>query len=199
LDSRIKAENQAKTFINNKCGNLNVIDYKQLYILFNTERVPKNINTVELQDNDTFRRFQRSFSGNNPKSINQKTDEANAFIASIWKSDDAEYIKDVLDNNWRSCRITGGGSGFPTMILYLKYPERYNIWLPFTTNAIYELYNRGITFVKYKYKSKYNLLSYMKFNKYVNDYFYIHNKFEPSIMPQEIDYILYRVGKEKSG
>ncbi len=172
-------------------------DYGQLFHLFNIERVPLNLNTVELQDDDTFYRFRRSFIGKNPKSIIDKLDKSNVFIADIWKSEDTKYITDVLDRIWRLCQITGAGSGFPTMILYLKASEMYNIWLPFMNDALCALYNNEIIFKPYKYKSKDNLSNYLKYNKYLNDYFRVSNNFKYKIIPQEIDYILYRISIDK--
>ena len=73
------------------------------------------------------------------------------------------------------------------MIMYLKYPDKYNVWIPFLSDALGII--TGRTFEKQK-----NVENYKEYNKCINGAMQRLIS-DPPLKPQEIDYILYRIGR----
>ena len=73
------------------------------------------------------------------------------------------------------------------MIMYLKDTEKYNVWIPFLSDALGII--EGKTFNK-----KRNVENYVEFNNYIIRSL---RQIIPNynLKPQEIDYILFRIGR----
>jgi len=187
LNSRTQSESFAKQLINSRCGNLNKTELERLLILCNTERVPPNINTYELAKKDTCTRFRLSFIGANKKNIITDLESCNKWISTLWNTTDD---MNTLKMFWKEGSIKGAGIGFPTMILYLKNPSKYNVWIPFLSNALKILTGKDIELKK-------DIKNYIEYNTVINTIF-MRDIFTPGIKPQEIDYIIFRFGLIKN-
>ncbi len=51
----------------------------------------------------------------------------NRWIERLWTATDAE-LDSVLDAFWREYEVRGAGMSLPTAVLYLRSPDRFNIW-----------------------------------------------------------------------
>lgn len=184
LFARKSAENKARILLKNKAGYFSESDLAHFLNLCNTELVPPDQYSIKLRDRETITRFQLSFIGQNRKLMTECLDSTNEWIKRLWEQTD-DYSS--LARFWSENQVHGAGMGLPTMILYLKDPSRFNVWLPFL--------NKGISiFTGQKISSKRNADNYIKFNETVNR----ELRMPFNLKPQEIDYILFRINAEAS-
>ena len=186
LDARIHNEQEARYLLDTKAGNFDKTDLIDFLTKCNKEMVPPNIHTNILNDHETCTRFQLSFIGQNRNLMVATLIECNNWMHKLWRSPD-DGIYESLELFWRNGRIKGAGSGLPTMIMYLKYPDKYNVWIPFLSDALGII--TGRTFEKQK-----NVENYKEYNKCINGAMQRLIS-DPPLKPQEIDYILYRIGR----
>ena len=181
LDARFNAESEARELLKCKVGRFNREDLKVFLKLCNTELTHNNFHNLK----HTYKRFGLAFISNRGTLI-ANTGGCNRLFSDLWQFDGNEL--DILDSFWRHSHITGAGTGLPTLILYLKHPEKYNIWFPYLSDGISSIIDK-------KLDKSINIINYTEYNNKVNNH--LKNiKYSPPIKPQEIDYILYRIGKE---
>jgi hypothetical protein len=184
LQARINAERSARQLLDARAGFFTTEELARFLDLCNTELVPPHVSD-ELRESETRTRFQLAFIGQNRCLMLRTIDECNKWIALLWKERTDEL--GVLDSFWRSSRIKGAGTGLPTMILYLKDPEVYSVWLGFLSEALSSI-------AKQTLPSSRTVHSYLQYNQAVDTC--IRKRFV--VQPQEIDYILYRLLAEGS-
>jgi hypothetical protein len=129
LFARESAENKARILLDNKPGYFSESDLAHLLNLCNTELVPPNQYSRELRDRETITRFQLSFIGQNKKLMTEYLESTNGWIKRLWGQPDDPFS--VLSRFWNDNQVPGAGMGLPTMVLYLKDPSRFNVWLPY--------------------------------------------------------------------
>jgi hypothetical protein len=184
LNTRIDAEDRAREMLNSRCGYFTEDEFKKFLYLCNTEMVPKRpYQIIDWRKNPTLTRFSAMFIGNNMKFIDT-LNESNKWIALLWQS--AADMLNVLNEFWEKGQIEGAGTSFPTVIMYLKDREIYNVWLPGLTKGL----NRAIP-IDRKVKMTKRLENYQKFNSAVNEF--LRHKYH--LKPQEVDYILFRLSQ----
>jgi hypothetical protein len=184
LEARINAERDARQLLDARAGFFTTEDLTRFFDLCNTERVPPNTSD-ELRESETRTRFQLTFIGQNRCLMLRTIDECNKWIALLWKERTDEL--GALDLFWRSSRIKGAGTGLPTMILYLKHPGTYSIWLGFLSEALSAIAGQELPTSR-------TVPDYLRYNQAVDTY--LRKRFP--VQPQEIDYILYRLSAEGS-
>ena len=72
-------------------------------------------------------RFNPGLYGNNTNLIAADVAAFNEWTRRIWETPDAQ-IAEVLDGFWKANPIAGAGTSYPTVLLYLRSPERWNVW-----------------------------------------------------------------------
>ncbi len=184
LQARIRAERSARQLLDARAGSFTTEDLARFLDLCNTELVPPNVSD-EFRASETRTRFQPAFIGRNRRLMLQTMEECNKWIALLWKDRTDEL--GTLDSFWRSSRIKGAGIGLPTMILYLKHPETYSVWLGFLSEALSSIAEQELP-------SSRTVRSYLRYNQAVDTY--LRGRFH--LRPQEIDYLLYRLLAEGS-
>jgi hypothetical protein len=167
--------------LNDKCGHFTKDDFTVFFDLSNMEVTPIEPDSYDLRSYAVSTRFRPSFMGNNRNNLLKTLDECNRWMASIWLSN-ADTLT-ILDQFWKEDSVKGAGTSFPTLIMYLKDPERYNVWIPGLAKTLGILLGR-------KFKMTRNSRNYLDFNDGVNRS--IRHQF--NLKPQEIDYILSRIG-----
>lgn len=80
-------------------------------------------------------RFKPAFYGPQVNMLVQSLDAFNTWTERLWNATD-EQLDEILDELWSNNAVYGGGITFPTALLYLKKPEKYNIWLENTTKGL---------------------------------------------------------------
>lgn len=133
LQARINAERSARQLLDARAGSFTTEDLCRFLDLCNTELVPPKVSD-EFRAVETRTRFQLAFVGQNRCLMLRTLDECNRWIALLWKDRNDEL--GTLDSFWRSSRIKGASTGLPTMLLYLKHPETYSVWLGFLSEAL---------------------------------------------------------------
>lgn len=183
LKARLQAEDQARKLLDDKSGAFDVNDMEKFLNLCNIELVPANLHSNKLRQKLTRTRFRLSFIGQNRNLMIGSLELCNYWIHCLWHSVDDPIM--VLSQFWSKNQVPGAGMGLPTMILYLKNPVEYNVWLPFLNDACNLL-------TESKLSSKRTVQNYLLYNKTINEE--LRNPL--SLKPQEIDYILFRIRAE---
>lgn len=73
-------------------------------------------------------RFGVTFLGNNRKLICEQVDVANKWIQLLWNAKEKDCVS-LVDKFMKESPIKGAKYGFPSLILYLRDPNRFNIWI----------------------------------------------------------------------
>jgi transcriptional regulator with XRE-family HTH domain len=186
LQSRRDAEESARRLLKDRAGSFTDRDLCRFLDLCNTEVVPPDDSSEELCAEETLTRFQRSFIGQNRTRMRRSLKACNELIAGLWRAGE-DGIDAILDRFWRSSpqRCKGAGTGLPTMIHYLKDPNKYSVWLV-------KSLGKGLSKVSGEnLPEARTAASYRNYNQAVDKY--LRNPFK--LEPQEIDYILYRLSK----
>lgn len=182
LLSRRDAEKEARNMLDDRAGEFTEDDFILFFRYCNTERVPSQFDVVELNDQDTHRRFNPAFMGKNRKSLLSSIKELNLWTQRLWEGNDTAL--ESLSRFWSHSQVKGAGTSFPSMIMYLKRPEYFNVWLPSLTNGLSILTGNTIA------KSR-NVDNYLKYNSAVD--FNLTKPF--GLLPQEIDYLLFCIDR----
>jgi transcriptional regulator with XRE-family HTH domain len=184
LQARRDAEESARRLLNRRAGSFTRDDLCRFLDHCNTEVVPPDASSEELRAEETLTRFQQSFIGQNRVLMLGSLKACNELIGGLWKADE-EDIDALLDRFWRSSprSCKGAGTGLPTMILYLKDPDQYSVWLVDSLGkALSKASGRRLPSTR-------TAASYRSYNRAVE--MHLRNPFR--LDPQEIDYILYRL------
>lgn len=183
LRARMDAEEEARRLLR---GGADSRQLDHFFELCNTERVPANEFSYELQPEEKQTRFIPAFWGKNRRLMLLTRDECKQWMARLWQAKKDDELS-VLESFWQSSPINGAGIGLPTMILYLKHPETYSVWLPVLRRALSSIMGETLP-------SSRTVPSYLRYNQAVDKCLRI----EVKVKPQEIDYILWRLLKEGS-
>ena len=103
----------------------------------------------------------------------------------IWNATE-EQQDEVLDELWSTSAVFGGGITFPSAVLYLKNPEKFNIWLENTTKGLQTAAN----FQPGKMRTA---EGYRLYNEAMNDF-----RMHYHLSPQNLDLILWQISSQKS-
>ena len=183
LDARERAENNARNMLKENPGVFDEKDLNTFLTYCNTERVPKDHFSDKINEDNTCTRFELSFKGMNRNLMISTIDECNKWIKLFWDADEEWFV--TLHKFWKINEVAGAGTGFPTMLLYLKDPEKFNVWLPYLNDSLSLL-------IDYKIPGKKSIENYILYNHFINSEF----KQGLGLKPQEVDYILYRIKAE---
>jgi len=182
LQARVDAEEEAHRLLDERAGRFTKDEFHRFLDLCNTELVPPSASSNTLRESKTRTRFQQSFIGANRSLMLEKLGACNDLIGRVWHAKGKEKELEILDSFWQSTRVKGAGTGLPTMIIYLKHPKTYSVWLVSLNKPLSSIAGQPLA----NWRS---VDSYLLYNRAVNDY--LRRRF--SVKPQEIDYILYRL------
>ena len=186
MNARRDAEEKARCLLRRKAGAFTREDLVTFLDHCNTERVPRDGHCGEFPEQDQKHRFVHSFVGQNRNLMVGALDACNQRIAYLWQpAGDAMY---ALDRFWEEPQVKGAGTGLPTMLMYLREPETFSVWLPFLAKALGILTGREFP-ISRRHRSVDN---YRRYNDAVNEC--LRRPFR--LEPQEIDYILSKIGKK---
>ncbi|BBA70622.1 McrB family protein [Geobacter sulfurreducens] len=126
-------------------------------------------------------RFGITFLGNNRKLICEQVDVANKWIQLLWNAKDDECAF-LVDKFMKERPLKGAKYGFPSLILYLRDPNRFNIWL--------DVMWAGMKVYSGKTYSGDSGTDYEKLNSAINQF-----RDEFQIAPQSLDIVLTELSK----
>lgn len=168
---RAKAEKDAHDLLEANLGKFNP---DKLHHLLN-ELVSTDLVDGKLVCN----RFGQAFRGAHADSVIKAWQQFNTWSVRLWQEPDAR-LERLLDDYREQKALHNAGLPLPTLILYLRDPSRYNIWLPALV--------RGLKRLSGFVKSSKTAAAYWSYNDAVNEV-----KKHYSLKPQEVDYILWQL------
>jgi len=107
----------------------------------------------------------------------------NQWVERLWKADESQ-VDEVLDAFWEAGEVEGAGISLPTIILYLRDPQRYNVWLPVMEQGLREASG-------FQPGPPRKASSYRAYNEAVLAF-----RERYGLEPQETDWILWAVARE---
>lgn len=125
LQARLKFESKAKELIENKLGQLSDSEVRELFQVINTEEKPRG--------GITKNRFAMAFIGNNVNLVTSQLDRFNQWVKRLW-TESEDQLKETLDEFWRT--PLPGMPSLPPLILYLRDPDKFSIWMEATTKGL---------------------------------------------------------------
>jgi len=120
LKTRLKGEKLARELFEKKAGKFTEGDLRDFGNWINLDGSPEK---------ETKSRFMPALYGYQINKMAEDLPAFNRWAKQIWDSSDAQ-IDPTLDAFWEAGEVSGAGTSLPTAILYLRNPEKYNIWLP---------------------------------------------------------------------
>lgn len=129
-------------------------------------------------------RFAPAFVGASVNRMVEQLDRFNDWAARLWQAPDAG-LDGLLDTFWQKRPIAYAGTSLPTLILYLRDPSRYNIWVQPMAQGLEKM--TGVV------AGRETGTAYRRYNDAVNQVRQRYN-----LQPQELDVILLLAGREEA-
>lgn len=130
IETRRAAEDQARALLDDSAGTMDDRQLRELLKLFNA-------------DSHKGRRYQTRFSpafvGATANGLAANIEKVNAWTRRLWRDseeDAFEAIRELLDDRKL---LPSSGTSYPTMLLYLRAPERFSVWLQSTDRGLKRL------------------------------------------------------------
>lgn len=128
-------------------------------------------------------RFSPAFVGAYANRIVEQLERFNDWAVRLWQVPKLD-LESLLDAFWEQKPISYAGTSLPTMVLYLRDPARYNIWL----NPM----SRGLERLTDFVAGREDGAGYLRYNDAVDKV-----RIRYDLQPQEMDLILWLAGKEE--
>jgi len=175
LETRIEGEKKARETIESRLGQFTPEDLNVF---------AKDFNSDWYKNAYRYDRFKPAFAKPQLNMLLKSLNSVNIWTEKLWNASD-EQIDDLLDEIWSTNAVYGGGITFPTAVLYLKNPEKFNIWLENTSKGLQIV--TGFTPGKYQTSGGYIAYN-TAMNKFRNQY---------NLAPQILDAILWQVSAQE--
>ncbi len=174
LQARREGESRARTLLENKLGTFVEDDLRQFLTDLSTD--------YWADGNLSHNRFMPALYGAQVKLMAETLEAFNTWVARIWQAEDAE-LDELLNDFWAKLEVGGAGVSLPTAILYLREPERYNIWLP--------VMSKGLKIVTGFEPGRWRTSrAYRRYNRVLNELREQHD-----LPPQAPDVILWQIAR----
>lgn len=175
VQARVDAEQRMRAFIENKLGQFTESDVRNLLAGIDVDWWKGKVKQG---------RFGMAFATPQANQMVQNLPAFNLWLERFWKTEDAA-LNGVLDEFWNRVPFGGAGIAFPSMMLYLRDSQRYNIWLPVLVQGL----KNALGFAPGKRRVA---SSYREYNQTVCEF---RDRYQ--IPPQGLDIILTILGKGK--
>jgi len=176
LEVRIEGEQKARQLIESRLGHFDEQELRSF---------AQDLNSDWYQNSYHPDRFKPAFYGPQVNMLVQSLDAFNTWTEGLWNATD-EQLDEILDELWSNNAVYGGGITFPTALLYLKKPEKYNIWLENTTKGL----QIAASFTPGTMRTS---AGYRLYNQAMNDF-----RTHYHLPPQILDMILWQVASRGS-
>lgn len=173
LQVRLEGEARARTRLEGKAGEFDEADLRQFLADLNADWWNEKLR------ND---RFMPAFYGALTNQMVETLDAFNHWVDRIWHAGDVE-LDNLLDEFWRRLEVKGAGVSLPTAILYLRQPERYNIWLPVMSKGL----EAATGFEPGRWRTA---RAYESYNNALNEFRAKHQ-----LPPQSVDVVLWQAAR----
>jgi len=173
VQARKAGEERARGII---AGNLGSLTPEQI------EEVCRAANQDYSRGRTTHARFMPALIGKNRTDLAKNAPTVSKWIERLWRADDPER---TLTEFWEEGEVPGAGKSLPTIVLYLRDPERFSPWVGVLHRAVEDLAGS-------KMRTERTGAAYMAFNEAVQ-----RLRGEHSVTPEEMDLFLYDWMQEK--
>lgn len=174
VDARRRAEEQARRMIDARLGSFTPEDIHALL---------RHVNTDLYEGRERYDRFMPALYGSLANKIDDDPGAFNRWLSELWHAEDA-MLDEVLDRFWKLEEIRGAGISLPTMILYLRDPEQYAIWLPVMEEGL-----RVVT--NFTPGRRRTAAGYRIYNEAAQNF---RRRYD--LPPQTLDVVLWRIAKD---
>lgn len=123
---RQRAEAEAKDFLDRFAGRMTAEQASELGRLFNADFRGK-----EYQD-----RFKPAFHGATMNRIVEDIEAFNEWTRRLWDPDEEKALAALDEIVRERSAFPGAGRSYPTMLLYLRDPQKYAVWIPATIKGL---------------------------------------------------------------
>ncbi len=125
-ETRRQGEVKARALLESKAGRMTESDISEILSAVSSDLSQGKV---------THGRFTPVLVGANAREVASQVEAFNEWTHRLWQAGDDE-LDAVLDAFWKADPINGAGISLPTVLLYLRDPERYGIWLPFMERGL---------------------------------------------------------------
>lgn len=170
IETRAAAEKRARAIVTEKLGAFTDTDLRGFL---------REVNKDWENGREHHNRFGTAFGGSLVQMLIDNLSVLNTWTERLWNANDA-VLDAMLDEFWRESPVKGARQGYATMLLYLKDPERFAIWLP--------ALDKGLGAVTdYAPTSELTAAAYRRYLRAVEDL-----RVELGLPPQAVDHVLSR-------
>jgi hypothetical protein len=127
LTVRQEAEQAARTLLDQRAGRMTREE------AFDLGRL---LNTTAKQGVRRYDRFSPAFHGASMETLTEDMDNFNHWTLRMWRGTDDERLEAVDEVLRDPSALRGAGSSYPTVLLYLKDPDHYAVWLSITDRGV---------------------------------------------------------------
>lgn len=130
IETRRAAEDQARSLLDESAGKMDDRGLREMLRLFNS-------------DSHKGRRYQTRFSpafvGATANGLAANLGKVNVWTERLWRSSDEEAFEAIGELLADRKLLPSSGTSYPTMLLYLRAPERFSVWLQSTDRGLQRL------------------------------------------------------------
>jgi len=130
IEARRGAEDEARSLLDESAGKMDDRQLRELLKLFNA-------------DSHKGRRYQTRFSpafvGATANGLAANLDKVNAWTERLWSGTEDEAVEAIGELLADRKLLPSSGTSYPTMLLYLRAPERFAVWLQSTDRGLQRL------------------------------------------------------------
>lgn len=127
VSSRLDAEQEARDLLNAYAGSMSTEQALELGQLFN-----RGVYGGVMRSN----RFSPAFVGATMKRVVEPLDEFNQWTYRLWSTNEDRALDAVDEILKNPTGFRGAGSSYTTMLMYLRDPEKYAVWLRITHDGL---------------------------------------------------------------
>lgn len=174
IDYRQQAETRAKDFLDQHAGRMTTEQAFELGRLFN----------ADLRGKERHDRFKPAFHGATMQRIVEDIDAFNEWTRQLCDSDEEKALVALDEIVSDKTAFPGAGRSYPTLLMYLRDPKRFAVWLPATIKGL-----RALTGYRSGSRAE-GQVAYLRFCEAVAD---LMNEY--GLEPQEVDIVLTVAGR----
>ena len=173
IEARQEAEAAARELFDDNVGKFDEPTLRQFF---------EFVNTDYFNGQPRHNRFSPAFIGATANAIIDQLEQFNDWTDLLWQAKPQD-LEELLDLFWEEKPIAFAGTSLPTLILYLRDPQKYSIWL----DPMVKGFNR-LTGASISRETGTNYLRYCQAVKKLREQHNLH--------PQEMDVILVLAGRD---
>jgi hypothetical protein len=172
---RQDAEASARKLLDARAGRMNVKEGYELARLLNTDWKNGKV---------THQRFAPAFQGASYKAVMSNLDAFNRYVGRLWRQREDGALRTLDAIVTKRVSFRGAGRSLPSVLLYLRNPTKYAVWIDATVAGL-----NALTGVQHRISAR-SANDYLTFSRDVAELREAHK-----LAPQEMDVVLTAAGQ----